>query len=108
MPVELPIPIYVDDRDLCGRCPACVYEAEILETDEEPVHQVLGYPRPIQHDIRGIATHPNGSWVSLLQLDSDPRLGTMFGDQGKLHFSIRIDDLLIRRFDRVGLSLQCY
>ena len=82
------------------------YITEVLPPDDAPVHQVLGYPRPIQGDDFG-AGYPEARWLSLLQLDSDPRLGLMFGDSGKLHWFIGVDALLTRRFDAIALSLQC-
>lgn len=64
-------------------------------------HLLLGHPDPIQRDPVG------DGWRSLLQLDSDPLLGTMWGDTGKLHWTIPEGALAARRFDTVGLELQC-
>jgi len=105
LPHQLPFD-YSDFYDIdCD--PEHAYSTQVLPPDDLPVHQVLGYPRPIQHDDHGVASGTGDEWVSLLQLDTDHRLGTSFGDCGKLHWYIRIDDLLCRRFDAVHVSLQC-
>lgn len=64
-------------------------------------HLLLGHPDPIQRDPVG-----RGS-VSLLQLDTDPLLGTSWGDSGKLHWTIGAVALAERRFDTTWLELQC-
>lgn len=64
-------------------------------------HLLLGHPDPIQRD-------PVGSGcVSLLQLDSDPLLGTIWGDSGKLHWTIPERALSAQRFDATWMELQC-
>lgn len=98
---------------------------------EEPVHQLLGYPDPIQGDMalecqlasNGIYCgdtsayeHPRRhelepgaeDWRLLLQVESDENAGMMWGDAGRLYFWIRIGDLLKRDFSRVWLILQCH
>ncbi|MEA3021024.1 MAG: hypothetical protein QOI47_2548 [Actinomycetota bacterium] len=64
-------------------------------------HLLLGHPDPIQRDPVGRGSQ------SLLQLDSDPLLGTMWGDSGKLHWTIPCGALAHRRFDAARLELQC-
>jgi len=46
-------------------------------------------------------------WKLPLQVHPDDRLGTMFGDAGKIYYWIREDDLEKRNFDNVWLVLQC-
>ncbi len=46
-------------------------------------------------------------WQLLMQIDSDEDAGFMWGDVGRLYFSIRRQDLAEQRFDRVWLTLQC-
>ena len=68
----------------------------------DPVrHLVFGHPDPIQRDPVG----PGG--ISLLQLDSDPLLGTMWGDSGKLHVTMARDVFAAAQFDRALVELQC-
>jgi len=79
-------------------------------------HQLLGWPRftqgdvsdhwPLLHD-QAVATGLSSGevapedWRLLLQIGSDERLGTTFGDGGDLFFGIPGSDLAAGRFDRV-------
>jgi uncharacterized protein YwqG len=85
-----------------------LYEQTVAGPDRV-AHQLLGHPAPIQHDPRDYAAEVAGPgvWLSLLQLDSDERLGWMWGDAGKLHWMIRADHVAARDFSQVWLSLQC-
>ena len=47
-------------------------------------------------------------WRLLLQLESCDEADMMWGDNGKLYFWIRREDLVSRRFDRVWMMKQCY
>ena len=47
-------------------------------------------------------------WILLLQLDSDDRGEFMWGDNGKLYYWIRKDDLIQCNFDNVWMDLQCH
>jgi uncharacterized protein YwqG len=47
-------------------------------------------------------------WTLLLQIDSDDRVGMMWGDVGMLYFWIRRQDLASRKFDKVWTILQCH
>ena len=47
-------------------------------------------------------------WLLLLQLDSDDGAGVMWGDNGRLYFWIRSEDLRQLRFDKVWMTLQCH
>jgi uncharacterized protein YwqG len=106
VPCELPLdPEDLDDLS-DGDDLEDAYITEVLGPDDVPMHQMFGYPRPVQGQDFG-AGPPGARWLSLLQLDSDRRLGTAFGDGGKLHWFITVDDLLDRRFEAVALSLQC-
>lgn len=96
----------------------------------EPYHHLLGYPQPIQGEMRlecqlvtaGIYCGGGdldeqrvaqlaggaGDWRLLLQLDSDEAApGWMWGDGGRLYLWIRKQDLAARRFERCWLILQC-
>jgi uncharacterized protein YwqG len=46
-------------------------------------------------------------WELLMQIDSEGRAGTMWGDGGLIYFMIRRDDLRERRFDKAWAILQC-
>lgn len=93
---------------ISNQAPRCVNDDEqellyrtLVVGDDRIRHLLFGHPDPIQRDPVG-----RGS-VSLLQLDSDPLLGTMWGDSGKLHFTIREDALEHGDLDGVWLQLQC-
>jgi len=96
----------------------------------EPLHQVGGWPGLVQNPFwleaqlasNGIYVgNPDGyrdpraerlragaaSWRLLLQLDTDDDLGWMWGDVGRLYFTIRQEDLAARDFGRAWMVLQC-
>lgn len=52
----------------------------------------------------------NRDWLPLLQLDSlfDKNGSLQFGDDGRIYFYIRRDDLAARNFNNVWLILQCF
>jgi uncharacterized protein YwqG len=102
----------------------------LLAGDDTVRHRMFGYPDQIQDEMRtecelvtnGIYTgdssyasdprraalEANGAmWQLLLQVDSDERLGTMWGDGGRIYYWIREDALRDRAFDRVWLVFQC-
>jgi uncharacterized protein YwqG len=100
--------------------------------DEEPKHQMGGYPQPIQGDAMELECQlasnginvgePSGykdpraaalgvgaaDWRLLLQMDSDDELNLMWGDAGTIYFWIREEDARARRFENVWLVLQCH
>lgn len=72
-------------------------------TDETwPLHQLLGYPRPIQCDVLRSKTVRH-----LLTIDSDEAPGWMWGDAGNLFFTIDETDLKAGRLDRAHCEMQC-
>jgi uncharacterized protein YwqG len=97
----------------------------------EPQHRVLGWPQPIQNEMtlevqlvthglytgdgtgfespRAAALKPGAAdWILLLQIDSDDKgPGWMWGDDGRIYFWIRKQDLQERRFDNIWTILQC-
>jgi uncharacterized protein YwqG len=96
--------------------------------DDEPVHQLGGWPGLIQLPIwrecqlgyHGVpyADQPhdprveslefgNPDWTLLLQLDSDTALRWMWGDGGRLYFAARQDDLAAVNFGASWMVLQC-
>ncbi len=102
----------------------------LLAGEDHIRHRMFGHPDQIQNEMRtecelvtnGISTgnssyvaHPRyaeleangGEWRLLLQVDSDDRLGSMWGDGGRIYFWIRQDALRDRAFDRAWLILQC-
>ena len=46
-------------------------------------------------------------WLLLLQVDSEKSTGMHFGDDGRIYFLIRQQDLRERRFENIWLILQC-
>jgi uncharacterized protein YwqG len=94
------------------------------------LHQLLGYPDPVQGDMQlecQLVSHglycgdvsgyrdprrkelERGvqAWRLLLQLDSDDEANMMWGDCGRLYFWIHEDALEARDFDKVWMVLQC-
>ncbi len=47
-------------------------------------------------------------WILLLQIDSDPAPGMMWGDEGRIYYWIRKQDLAGKDFGTVWFALQCY
>lgn len=121
---ELPFSIYDDEA-------WSAYDDLMAELGAvEPYHHLLGYPQPIQGEMRlqcqlvtgGIscsdtAGHEDriaalerdaGDWRLLMQLDTDEAApGWMWGDAGRLYLWIRRQDLTTAGFDGAWLILQC-
>lgn len=100
--------------------------------NDEPKHQLSGYPYPIQNDqmenecqlasnglycgdgkayssSRGRQLLANPSdWRLLLQIDTDDDLDIMWGDSGMIYFWIKQTDALEKRFDKTWVILQCH
>lgn len=104
---------------------------------QAPVHRLLGFPNVIQGEMelecqlasRGIdgecywapfradgspppdvedVAKDAAAWRLLLQLDSDPGTGMMWGDAGMLYYWIEEDALNKREFHRAWIIMQCY
>lgn len=88
----------------------------------EPVHQIGGFPQPVQADemeaqcervTQGL--HPNTTaagesltdWRLLFQIDTDNDAGMMWGDTGMLYFWVREQDARAGDFSRIWMILQC-
>jgi len=93
-------------------------EAALLDlAPAAPVHQIGGYPCPVQsdsmeaecHDIARRLGHPSdeADWRLLLQLDTDYDAGMMWGDVGSLYFWIREQEARTGDFSRIWMILQC-
>lgn len=95
----------------------------------EPLHKIGGFPDwiqgPMWHHIqmssngipldgdepdpREAALLPSTpEWRLLLQLDTDDDLGWLWGDGGRLYFTIKENDLKKGDFSRTWLSADCY
>jgi uncharacterized protein YwqG len=102
-----------------------------LGHDEQGVHRMGGHPNQIQGDMqlecqlvsnglycgdRSGYTDPRADglragmddWQLLLQVDSDNRLGVMWGDAGRIYFWVRAAESNASRFDDAWVVLQCY
>jgi uncharacterized protein YwqG len=98
-----------------------------------PIHRMFGHPDAIQgcmqrkvqfvsrderlpEGVYSYYEHPRAAelipgahdWRLLLQIDSDERLGVMWGDAGRIFFWVHKDDLAARDFSKAWLFLQCY
>jgi uncharacterized protein YwqG len=95
----------------------------------EPIHRLFGYPEQVQvHDMplececashglrigdlsgnqRAALEKGASDWRLLFQIDSDEgKLGTAWGDAGRVYFWIREQDLQRRDFSKVWLIMQC-
>jgi uncharacterized protein YwqG len=74
-----------------------------------PVHQLLGWPTPVQDDPTygcGSRGTKRPSRRLLLQLDFDPALRFEIGDGGALYLTITPQDLRAGRFDRLCAEFQ--
>jgi uncharacterized protein YwqG len=98
--------------------------------DKPPWHRMFGWPDLVQNPMQlecqlasnGIYLgdgkgyrHPRAAelapgaedWVLLLQLDTDDKIGWMWGDTGTIYYWIRRQDLLAARFDQAWMIFQC-
>lgn len=72
------------------------------------VHRAGGYPNLVRYRqlaFPGDAEAPD--WRLLLQLDSESDAGMMWGDQGKLYFMIREQDLRTLSFEKTWMDWRC-
>jgi uncharacterized protein YwqG len=130
---SLPTPerLGIDIMDLVDSDQDAVDALRDEGTGEGPLHQIGGWPYPIQNDImelecqlasNGIdcggvdgfasdqakALAPGASeWRLLLQLDSDDYSDMMWGDSGILYFWIREADARAGDFSNAWMILQC-
>lgn len=104
---------YELDRKASEAYSELAYEAALgrLErvTESSPVHQVLGWPTPVQDSPLygcGKTTSKKPTDRLLLQLDFDERLNFAIGDGGALYLSGRAADLRAGRFNRLCAEFQ--
>lgn len=102
-----------------------------IMSDDPMIHRCGGHAQPVQDDMElecQLVTNgiycggPEGyrdprraaleagakDWRLLLQIDSDDKLGWMWGDVGRLYFWIRQHDLDARHFDNCWFVQQCH
>lgn len=107
------------------------YELSVDAFDGNPLHQIGGFPEPVQGDTMEEECHlvsggvycgdssgyqseraeelrkkPN-DWRLLLQFDTDDDLELMWGDSGTLYFWISEQDARAGNFSNVWVILQC-
>jgi hypothetical protein len=97
---------FVDDRQAIGE-----------SVTWQPIHRVLGWPDQIQIDLHrendtwAGDTHDPAAcrrdWRLLLQVDTDDRLEVMWGDVGRIYWSIDAAEPMDDRFVHPPLILQC-
>ena len=104
---------------------------ELDESDEEPRHQIGGFPSPIQGNHMELESQlasngiyvgtPEGyaskeakqlesgstDWKLLFQFDSDDDLDVMWGDCGMIYFWVQQQKSIVNQFDHCWLILQC-
>ena len=104
--------------------------ADLDRDDKAPWHRMFGWPDLVQNPMQlecqlasnGIYVgdgkgyrHPRAAelapgaedWLLLLQLDTDDKIGWMWGDTGTIYYWIRRQDLLAARFDQAWMIFQC-
>lgn len=108
------------------------YELNHPESDQDPLHQVGGFPSPIQGNYMQLESQlasngiyvgdPAGfesleaksleaganDWKLLFQFDGDDDLEVMWGDCGMLYFWVQEDKAKNNQFENCWLVLQCY
>ena len=82
--------------EIVGGGPAGIYLAILLKRADASVANAYD------------SAVPAPDWRLLLQVDSDERLGTQWGDAGSIYFLVRPDALERRAFERTWLIGQCY
>lgn len=117
------------DREQYLELQEVLAEAQGDQLDDMPLHRLLGWPDQIQGDMRidcnslaadqmliGTAsdgplskidrTHASQDWELLLQIDTDDRLGTSWGDSGRLYSWIRRTELRVGNFENTLALMQ--
>lgn len=74
-----------------------------ISTHGDSVHRMGGYPNQVQYG-KG---EPPDDWRLLLQLDSQDEAGMMWGDMGRLYFTIKENHLQLLLFENVSMNWQC-
>ncbi len=104
---------------------------DLDEVDEEPMHQIGGFPSPVQGNHMELESQlasngiyvgtPEGNtseetkqlesgakdWKLLFQFDSDNDLDIMWGDCGMIYFWVQQQKSKLDQFDNCWLILQC-
>lgn len=137
--LSLPVPQY-DDKEFYGIALESGEEDDYFELvdslapTQAGIHQILGYPRPIQYyvewdcvlhslpddkqqELRNTLKASADSltmryqkmreWQFLFQIDSDDDLNVMWGDVGTLYICISKESLKQKRFEDCWTILQC-
>jgi uncharacterized protein YwqG len=116
--------LFSEDDDKGDRY--CVIEEYLSGATMGDVHKLLGCAHSIQGAMEtecqqlkhGIKKRDDARlkaleadlrhWRLLLQVESDPKAGMMWGDAGRLYFWIHDDDLRAGRFDQTVMIMQCH
>lgn len=108
------LPEYDDNEDAADKYSYEEYEAaryKLLGYDpdaySDDYFKLGGYSNSIQY---GLSEVFDSSYVQLCQLSTfeSEKCGFMFGDDGRLYYYIKKEDLSSRQFDKAEISLQCY
>lgn len=118
--------LHLSDQESDALC-----DASDAVFDGKPLHQVGGYPAPVQGDTMELDCqlvtnglylgNPEGyksvvakelspgadKWVLLLQFDTDDELDIMWGDAGRIYYWVEKEAARAGDFSNVWLVLQC-
>lgn len=90
----------LSDAESCAYCELFTQ----VSASDRAVQRMGGYPNQVQYS-KLMST--DDGWQLLMQLDSEDEAGMMWGDVGKIYFTIREQDLKSLSFDKTWMNWQC-